>query len=515
MDSRTPPDQDLRITGESLARNTLLVLFGRLAPLAVGVVSVPAIVRGLGPERFGLLTLAWVVLGYFRVFDLGIGRSTTKFVAEAAGQGRREEIPRLVWTSVTIQTLVGLLGAGLLFAGSPFLVTRVLHVSPELWAEARDVFRLVALSIPFVLAAGSLRGTLEAMQKFGLANAVGIPASTLTFLLPWLGVALGMGLRGIVLLLVAGRAAAATAFLAVNLRADPKLARYVASARLVPRLLGYGGWITVSSIVGPLLLYLERILLGSLRDMSEVGYYSGPSEIVTRLGVVPQCLGVILFPTFSTLYARGEERRLGSVYARSLRYLLVGLGPLVLGLVLFSSEILGWWLGAAFARESTEAFRLLALGFLVNALALVPFALLQAAGRPDLPAKFHLLELPVHLAATWWLVGSWGIAGAGAAWLLRVVLDAALLFSAASRIHGLTLRRLATGPTLRAAGALGLLAGAAWGVLRLPGGTAWTLRYGLLLGLFALFLFFVWGGVLDAADRGVVGRLLGRRSGSA
>lgn len=89
--------------GSLLARNTLLNFIGQVVPLLVGVVTVPFIIRGLGTERFGLLSLAWVVMGYFTIFDLGLGRATTKFVAEALGKGDEDQVPRLVWTAVTVQ----------------------------------------------------------------------------------------------------------------------------------------------------------------------------------------------------------------------------------------------------------------------------------------------------------------------------------------------------------------------------------------------------------------------------
>ena len=61
----------IRIGGSLLARNALLNLIGQAVLLLVGVVCVPLVIRGLGTERFGLLSLAWVILGYFSIFGLG------------------------------------------------------------------------------------------------------------------------------------------------------------------------------------------------------------------------------------------------------------------------------------------------------------------------------------------------------------------------------------------------------------------------------------------------------------
>ena len=54
----------MKISNALLTRNTLLNFFGQIVPLFVGVITIPFIVRGLGTERFGLLSLAWVILSF-------------------------------------------------------------------------------------------------------------------------------------------------------------------------------------------------------------------------------------------------------------------------------------------------------------------------------------------------------------------------------------------------------------------------------------------------------------------
>src|SRR5260370_8362504 len=69
-------------SGRLLARNTIWNLLGQLLPMAVAVVAIPPLVRGLGVARFGVLSLGWIVVGYFSLFDLGIGRAPPKLVAD-------------------------------------------------------------------------------------------------------------------------------------------------------------------------------------------------------------------------------------------------------------------------------------------------------------------------------------------------------------------------------------------------------------------------------------------------
>ena len=487
-----------------LARNTLMNLIGQAVPLLVAVIAMPFIVRGLGTERFGLLTLAWVVLGYFTIFDLGLGRATTKYVAEALGKGEGTQVPHIIWTAVTVQAIMGFVGAIVLLGVTDLLVDRVLNIPPQLLSEAKVTFHLLALSIPVVLIASSFSGVLEAAQRFDLVNAVRIPSSILTYLLPLIGLSQGLGLPGIVALIVLARLGALVAFVAMNLRIRPELGKYSASFSLLFRLFAYGGWVTVSSIVGPILVYLDRFLIGSLLTIAAVAYYTAPYEAVTRLWVISASLTMTLFPAFSTLQGEKDSQRLGTLFARSVKYVLLTTGPVVVVIWLFAGEMLQMWLGADFATESTTALQILAIGVLINSLGQTPFALLQGVGRPDLPAKFHLIELPVYIGVAWILVSNFGIAGAAGAWTLRVALDALLLFAATFKVYGFSLRLLATNGTILAGISLLILAGAGYALKTIAGALSLYSQSLLVIGLLVLFAWGSWNRVLDSLDRRAV-----------
>ncbi|MGH9788159.1 MAG: flippase [Candidatus Acidiferrales bacterium] len=440
MDSPRAPR--LEIHGRVLARNTLLNLAGQAAPLLVGVLCIPPVISGLGTERFGLLALAWAVLGYFNIFDLGLSRATTKFVAESLGRGEHQRLPRLVWTAALSQAGFGLIGSAILALATPALVEHILNIPPALTGEARLSFYLLSFSIPIVLVTTSLRGTLEAAQRFDLVNALRAPASAAVFFLPLAGLWLGWVLPGIVALLVAARAVVLVLHYVLCRRVFPELrGRPRLDASSLRTLLAFGGWVTVSSAVGPILTYLDRFMLGVLATLGSVAFYSAPYEMVARLWVLPASLMATLFPAFSTLDA--ERQRREALAARAVKFILVLLGPVVVAVLALAPDVLRLWLGPEFALQSTRALQILAAGVLINSLAWVPSALLHASGRPDLPAKFHMLELPLQAALVWWLVSSFHITGAALAWSLRVAFDASLLFAACSRLSLLSWRSLA------------------------------------------------------------------------
>lgn len=419
--------------GPLLARNVVWNLLGSGAPMVVAVFFIPILIRGLGKERFGVLTLAWALIGYASLFDLGLGRALTQLVARKLGAGGQREIPSLAWTSLLLMLLLGLAGTAVVLLISPWLAGRGLNISAALQRETLESFWLLGLSIPFVIVTAGLRGLLEAHQRFGLVNSLRIPMGVFTFGGPLLVLPFSRSLVPVVATLVAGRIVGWAAHLLLCLRVLPGLGRSILWERsaVVP-LLRFGGWMTVSNVVGPLMVTLDRFLIGALVSMTAVAYYATPYEVVTKFLVLPGALAGVMFPAFSATFAQDGDRT-ALLFSRSVKSLFLTLFPITLCTVALAKDGLTLWLGAEFAQHSYRVLQVLAVGVFINSVAYAPSTLLQGAGRPDLTATLHLIELPLYLVLLWWLIGTRGIEGAAIAWSARVAVDALFLFGLARR----------------------------------------------------------------------------------
>lgn len=419
--------------GSLLTRNTALNLIGQGSPLLVAIFAIPFLIRGLGTDRFGVLAIVWMVIGYFSLFDLGLGRALTKLVAEKLGAGEKQEIPILVWTSLFLMLIAGLLGATVLILLSPWVVRIALKIPIVMQRETLHAFYILALSIPVVIITAGLRGFLEAHQRFDLYNAVRIPLGIFTFLGPLLVLPFSKSLVPIVAVLMIGRVMAWLAHLFLCFSVMPSLCSNIALHQAAMRpLLRFGSWMTVTNIVGPLMVYLDRFLIGAFISVTAVCYYATPYEVVTKVWLIPGALVSVLFPAFSTSFVQ-DNNHTEMLFRQGVKYLFLALFPLTLVIVTLAHEGLDIWLGAEFVQNSTRVLQWLAVGVFINSLAYIPFALVQGAGRPDLTAKLHLSELPFYLLAVWWLIHAYGIDGAAIAWVARVAVDALILFVMAMR----------------------------------------------------------------------------------
>lgn len=409
-------------------RNVCYNFLGKVLPLSVGLITIPILIHGLGVERFGILTLTWMVVGYFGVFDLGIGRATIKFVAEYLGRNELAELPSLIWTSLFLLFGFGLVAGVAAYLATPVLVEKVFNISSHLVGETRQAFYLLAISTPFVISSAGMSGVLEAQQRFGLTNAIRTPASLASYLAPLPVLAFTNSLYPIVAMMVGIRLLVWLIFCYFCLKSLPGMTR-PSRPRLshVKKLLGFGAWLTVSNIIGPIMAYMDRFLIGTLLTMQAVAYYVTPFEIVSKLGIIPYSLVPVLFSAFSA-YAAEQKDKLVTLQQRGVKYTFLALTPITVCIIIFARPFLHFWLGPEFAQASTPILQLLALGVLINSIAHIPYSAIQALGRPDLTAKLHLLELPFYLGVLWFSIHTIGLIGVALAWVLRVCIDTGLLF---------------------------------------------------------------------------------------
>jgi O-antigen/teichoic acid export membrane protein len=513
--TETKKNHNGRLTsGRLLARNTVWNLVGSGAPMVVAVVCIPILIRGLGTDRFGVLTLAWALIGYASLLDLGLGRALTQLVARKLGAGEDREIPALVWTSLVLMLLLGVLGAVVVGLLSPWLSHSALNVPVALQRETLQSFILLGLSIPVVISTAGLRGLLEAHQRFGLINALRIPMGVFTFVGPLLVLPFSHSLFPVVAVLVGSRLVAWGAHLLLCLHVMPALRdSFGLQKTAVSPLLRFGGWITIANVVNPILVSMDRFLIGAVLPVAMVGYYTAPFEAVTKLWVIPTSLTATVFPACSALGSdRTKELRL--LYSRSIKYLFLVLAPISLVLFLFARQIIQLWLGPEFAEKSAAVLRILAVGVFVNCFAHVPFCFIQGVGRPDATAKLFLIELGPYAIFAWLMIRHWGIVGAAAAWSIRAAIEVLVLILLAWRMFSLSPRSMLERGTLRGLTALCLLGLAMIGTKMVLQSSLQMEIYltGMWLVVFALA---IWKYVFDDSDRRSILTLIDPLRGTA
>ena len=422
-----PPNHAVLTSGRKLAWSATWNLIGMVAPLLIGIMAMPLLIDGMGKERFGLLTIIWMGIGYFSLFDMGLGRAMTKLVAERLGTGNTQDLGSLIWTALPLIIALGFIGAmGVWWVAKP-LIYSLFNIEPVLQAEAMTALRILSVGLPFVVLSAATIGLLEAHQRFFSIAAIRIPLGALTFAAPLISLQFTPSLTWATSGLLLARVGSAIAFWYIAAIVQPELRRpHWPSTKHIRPLFHFGGWLTVTNLIGPLMVYFDRFLIGSISTLTAVTYYVTPYEIVSRVQMIPQSLMGVLFPAMAAATTT-DQSRLVILYDKAARIIFAIMLPIMATLYLLASEWLTLWLGPEFSALSTPVVQWLAFGGLINAMARPSLTVLQSSGHPDLVAKAHFFEFAPYAAILWFLTANYGISGTAAAWTLRVLADALIL----------------------------------------------------------------------------------------
>lgn len=406
----------------SLGQHAALNLAGASIPLLAAIPAFAVLARTLAPEPFSLLTLALTLVGFAGVLDMGLSRSLVRVISRE--RASPEKLASILRTALAMATVLGVTASGSLYLCREVLIHDVLKVTSSATLDAVSGFGIVALTIPLLLPALIVQGYWDGREDFVESNIQRLVSGILIPLFTSAAAVLSPTFTSTMVGLLAARVV--TLGLSLHRR---RLWQSVVRGQVgrgqVRELLHFGGWVTVSNLVSPIMGSLDRYLLGFTNSASVVAYYSVPVDAAIKLLVMPAAVTRGLFPKLAVK----ELGKIKYVALTKQAYLIIGVTclPLAVLVAAYAELILTAWLGRDYGIHSAGALQILMVGFLFCAFAQIPFTEIHARGRADLAAKIHLGEVVPFLMGAFYLTSTYGVTGAAIAWTLRNALDFVLL----------------------------------------------------------------------------------------
>lgn len=411
-----------------LVTNTIWSFLAQALPLVVAVFTIPLIIKGFGTDRFSILTLVWAIIGYSSLFDFGLGRALTQLVSKKIGQADTKDMPVVIWTALIVINVLGLFGSFLVVLLSPMIVTHLLKVPPQYYNETLNSMWYLAISLPLLINIVCLKGILEAYQEFKKLSFLRIPVVLFNYIGPLLVLPFTHNLSVTVALLVVGRFITFILHIvACNSVIKDLFKKISFDKNYIMPLISFGGWITVSNIISPLMLYMDRFFIANMISALVVAFYVTPHEVITKFWLISASINVVIFPALTTEFYR-DIKKAKRIYYQAIKYTALLIAVPVILLFFFAKAGLTLWIGAQFAEQSYRIAQVLAIGTFIFSINQISYSLVQSTGKSYITAILHLLEVPVYLIALWFMIKHFGIIGAAFAWVLRIFIDSVLLF---------------------------------------------------------------------------------------
>lgn len=386
---------------------------------AASIVVLPFYLSILGAANFGLVVFSTTLLGLFAMLDLGFATSINRKVAQASTRADAGELRDLLRSLATIYWAVALTAGGATFiAAGP--IARAFLTSPSIDpATVVDAVRVMAVMVVLRLPAGLYMGVLMGGQRIAVGNATALVITTLSTVGTL--VVLTMTGGGVLTLLawqtaVSALNVALLGWMAWRVVQGERRARF--SLAQLRGIWKFSSVIAVTTVVGALILQLDKLVLAKFAPLEIVGEYG-------LAGFASRALLMLVGPVFSALYPRltellagGDREMLIIFYRMATRGLSCVLtGASVFCLVNAHDLLFLWTRSASVADQLDRIAPILLIGTALNGIMYVPHAIQLAHGNARIAFWNNVAMIAFLAPALLLLVPAMGMTGAAMSWL--------------------------------------------------------------------------------------------------
>ncbi|HEV8640346.1 MAG TPA: exosortase [Methylomirabilota bacterium] len=432
---------------ETILRNTFWYGVVTGLGLVAGLLMSILLARGLGPERMGDYSyLLWLFRTMTALATLGFALATTRYTAEALGQGERALAGALVRFFTRRQVIAAaVVAAGLL----PVVV----------WTAPRDllwplVFVIVGL-FPITLE-GIYSHAAYGAQRYDLTT----QASTLKMTLHLLGAIAALALGADILGLVIGGTIGTTISCALQRRRA--LTLYPDRSAPIPdgvraELRGYLLPLSIVAVLDALVWDRSEVFFLRLYAPAEqIAFYSVAFGLATKGMIAAEIAAGTLLPALASIHGRGAGEEFGRVYRAALRWVaLVGAPLAAVGTALAPGAITLLY-GEPYRPVALLLGPMLGVA-LIGVMRQVAWAALRASGDRRWALNATWISAVLNIGAAALLIPRFGMWGAVVANTLAQLTASVLAFVAVTGRQGCGFPALDLG-RIAAAGAMALVA---------------------------------------------------------
>ncbi len=340
---------------------------GLTVNIAVGFFLSPFILHRLGDEAFGLWILIFSLTGYYGIFDFGIRSSLVRYVSKFQATGDKDQLARLVNTSLFSYTCLGIILAVPTVLGS-FYVDRLFHIPPGFLKDARILFLMVGSSLALGFPLGVSGGILEGLQAFYLINWTNIVSTLVRAVLIVYVLRHGLGLLSVALITVSLPliTAAVRALIAQRLLAIPYGWRYVDRESL-RQVVNYGSVTFVIIVAAQLRFKTDAVIIGTFLSAAAITHFSIGARLVDYAAEVVSSLAQVFTPMSSHFHATGDYNQLRRIFVSGNRACALVMFPMAVVLVVMGKSVIEAWVGPRYVSS-----------YIVLLIVLIPATLYQA-----------------------------------------------------------------------------------------------------------------------------------------
>ncbi len=390
---------------------------------AIAFVLTPFMVRHLGDRDYGLWVTLFSLTGYFGLFDQGIRPSLVRYVSRDHAAGDRDGLSRTISSAFALYSVVAIIALAVAVVVA-LQAPAWIRVDADLLKVAPALIMVVGLSIALGFPLGVFGAVLSGLQRYDIANALGMIVGVLRAILFVVVLRLGGGLLDL-----------AWASLVMNVLGHA--ASWIYAQRLLPgvsygpqwvtrehlrRIASYGGYAFIGALATNIAFQTDALVITPILGAALVTPFALASGLVDNARTLVHSAAYVLSPTASEMDTLGEGDKLRMMLVAGSRYSVLVSWPVLAGLIIFGSNLLTTWVGPKYASAGL-LLAVLAVPTMVALPQATASSLLFGVSRHKGVVLLSILAAFINLGLSLW----WARWPAPMAWLFGVALSPGLV----------------------------------------------------------------------------------------
>jgi len=402
-------------------------------PVFLSFIFTPIILKYIGKDAYGIRALIMSVSGYFALLDFGLNGAGTKYLAEFNAKKDIQSIQDLLNTTLTVYTILGFLGALVIWFISPWLCINVFSIPNIMVNESISAFRIGGFGFFLSMITWWYTAIPTGLQRFDIFNCISITFGVLNTVGNFLAAYLGYGLVGIIISGVVANLFAIIlyAFYSRKILDSVKI-RFGLKWYMFKKTMSFGIYMIGFNIFAIIFAQLDKTIIGIMSGTTILTYYIIPLSVASINQQVNGKIMQFLFPKASEIYALNDLQRLKSLFKRSFNMSLIVALLISIPLIAFSFPILKLWISIDMAMNAQLIMIILVVAFFLAGI--IPYSIITGMGFPKYYTYSAMISGVCGLIFYLLLIKPFGAEGAAAAKLISILITV-LYYIYISRKH--------------------------------------------------------------------------------
>lgn len=395
-------------TSKSIFKNVLYGFSTWILPLGLSFFATPIIVRALGNEDYGIYALILGFIGYS--FNFNIGRAITKYIAEFRSKGENEKINDVIFATLLLNIVVGVLGVVTICLLANWLVIDIFQIEKNAQIKTIQAFYIASAIIFVTMLNQVFNSILQGLQRFDAFSKI-YNLNSFSIIIGNIILALsGFGLIALLIWNLAVLSSVCIILLYTTKRLLPNLKFSLTfNKQILGLILKFSAGTIGYQILSNSLLLFERGWVIRQFDEEGLTYYVVPLILAIYIHSFISSFLLVIFPLASELDS--DREKLKKLYLKATKIVCLLVVFIGTTLIVESKMFLSVWMGNDFAENSWQILILHTITFSLVAIQIVSWQTTEGLGYPGYNCFIFIFCLVIGVFGMIYLTKDYGAIG--------------------------------------------------------------------------------------------------------